>query len=107
MRAVLAHPFWWSFEKRVSFILDLSHRMESEDRDALNDRAWHRQIDLLLWEESKKKRNYAVYSVRDLTRLIRNKVNHYRDNSDEVKTILGPSPHGVYTYFATTFPKLF
>merc|ERR1711904_379683 len=22
-------------------------------------------------------------------------------------TILGPSPHGVYTYFATTFPKLF
>ena len=42
-----------------------------------------------------------------MTRLIRNKVNHYRDNSDEVKTILGPSPHGVYTYFATTFPKLF
>ena len=41
----------------------LLNAMESYGRDALNDRAWHRQIDLLLWEESKKKRNYAVYSV--------------------------------------------
>ena len=122
MKAVLAHPFWWSFEKRVGFILDLSHRMENEDRvtnpallnalemcghTALNGRPWHKQIDLVLWEESKKFRNYSYDSVRDLTRLVRNKVNHYRDNSEEVKALLGPSPHGVYAYFATTFPKFF
>ena len=83
MRAVLAHPFWWSFEKRINFIVDLSHRMESEDKvtdprllnalesygsDALNRKPWNRQIDLVVWEESKKFRNYSTLSVRDLTR---------------------------------------
>lgn len=122
MKAVMAHPFWWDFERRVNFIVNLSHRMEKEDtvtnpallrslenygNEVLNKRPWHKQIDKTLWEESKQFRNYSVYSLRDLMRMIRNKVGHYRDNSDEVKEILGPVPNGVYTYFATTFPKLF
>ncbi|QDZ26101.1 serine/threonine protein kinase [Chloropicon primus] len=122
MKAVMAHPFWWDFERRVNFIVNLSHRMEKEDtvtnpallrslenygNEVLNRRPWHKQIDKILWEESKQFRNYSVYSLRDLMRMIRNKVGHYRDNSDEVKEILGPVPNGVYTYFATTFPKLF
>ena len=122
MKAVLAHPFWWSFQKRIQFIMDLSHRMEKEDQVtdptllsfmelfgemALNSSSWFTQIDEVVWNHSKKFRNYQTDSVKDLTRFIRNKVSHYRDASKEVLEIIGSCPDGVYTYFATVFPKLF
>jgi serine/threonine protein kinase len=121
MDAVIAHPFWWSAEKRISFISDFSHRMENEDRatdprligllemyswQGLNKRAWNKQIDTVLWDESKKFRNYSVDSLRDLIRFIRNKVSHFRDNSPEIKVLLGSMPDGLYNYFGSRFPRL-
>ncbi|KAL0440473.1 UNVERIFIED_CONTAM: Serine/threonine-protein kinase/endoribonuclease IRE1a [Sesamum latifolium] len=51
-------------------------------------------------------RRYKFDSVRDLLRVIRNKLNHYRELSKEIQAILGPVPEGFYSYFSTRFPKL-
>ena len=31
--AVMAHPFWWEPAKRLAFLIDLSDRVECEDRE--------------------------------------------------------------------------
>lgn len=31
--AVMAHPFWWSASKKLAFLVDLSNRLENEDRE--------------------------------------------------------------------------
>ena len=33
MRAVMSHPFWWPPAQRLSFLIDMSDRMENEDRE--------------------------------------------------------------------------
>ena len=33
MRAVMSHPFWWPPHQRLSFLIDMSDRMENEDRE--------------------------------------------------------------------------
>lgn len=35
--SVMAHPFWWDSHRRLSFLVDLSDRMENEDREV---RTW-------------------------------------------------------------------
>jgi serine/threonine protein kinase len=35
IQSVMAHPFWWSSQQRLSFLVDLSDRMENEDREVL------------------------------------------------------------------------
>ena len=31
--SVMAHPFWWPSQRRLQFLVDLSDRMENEDRE--------------------------------------------------------------------------
>ena len=33
MRAVMSHPFWWPHHQRLQFLIDMSDRMENEDRE--------------------------------------------------------------------------
>ena len=33
IEAVTAHLFWWPPAKRLAFLIDLSNRMETEDRE--------------------------------------------------------------------------
>lgn len=33
IQSVMAHPFWWTPQRRLSFLIDLSDRMENEDRE--------------------------------------------------------------------------
>ena len=33
MEAVMAHPFWWRHERRLAFLLQVSDRVELEDRE--------------------------------------------------------------------------
>lgn len=51
-------------------------------------------------------RRYRYDSVRDLLRVIRNKLNHYRELSKKIQAILGSVPEGFNSYFSTRFPKL-
>ncbi len=33
MEAVMAHPFWWRHDRRLAFLLNVSDRVELEDRE--------------------------------------------------------------------------
>ncbi|KAF9589091.1 hypothetical protein IFM89_018822 [Coptis chinensis] len=50
-------------------------------------------------------RRYKFESARDLLRVVRNKLNHYRELPKEIQEILGPVPEGFDGYFSSRFPK--
>ena len=33
MAAIMAHPFWWSPARKLAFLIDVSNRVENEDRE--------------------------------------------------------------------------
>lgn len=86
--AVLLHPFFWNAQKRLLFICDASDRFEIMDRDpptptlvSLETGAkeivgddWQKAIDRSLLDNLGKYRKYDGRSVRDLLRVLRNKV---------------------------------
>jgi serine/threonine-protein kinase/endoribonuclease IRE1 len=83
----LAHPFFWSTSKRLSFLQDASDRFEIEQRDppspllqSLEKDAkeivgydWYRRIDRVVVNDLGKFRKYDGKRVRDLLRALRNK----------------------------------
>ena len=87
---MLLHPFFWDAQKRLLFLCDASDRFEIMDRDpptatlvSLEARAleivgddWQKCIDRTLLDNLGKYRKYDGKSVRDLLRVLRNKVCH-------------------------------
>ncbi|XP_017981858.1 PREDICTED: serine/threonine-protein kinase/endoribonuclease IRE1a [Theobroma cacao] len=118
---VLRHPLFWSSEMRLSFLRDTSDRVELEDREADSDilKALESIATVALcgkWTEKMEPafianigyyRRYKFDSVRDLLRVMRNKLNHYRELPKEIQKLVGPVPEGFDGYFATRFPRLF
>ncbi|CAB4309313.1 unnamed protein product [Prunus armeniaca] len=117
---VLHHPFFWSSETRLSFLRDASDRVELEDREsesellnalegtaavALNGK-WDEKMESAFINNIGRYRRYKFDSVRDLLRVIRNKLNHYRELPQDIQEILGPVPEGFNSYFSSRFPKL-
>jgi hypothetical protein len=86
--SVLLHPFFWNAQKRLLFICDASDRFEIMERDpptptlvTLEERGmeivgddWQKAIDRTLLDNLGKYRKYDGRSVRDLLRVLRNKV---------------------------------
>ncbi|XP_071703574.1 serine/threonine-protein kinase/endoribonuclease IRE1a [Rutidosis leptorrhynchoides] len=117
---VLHHPLFWDAETRMSFLRDSSDRVELEDRevDSIILRALENTAPIALggkWDEKLEPafitnighyRRYKYNSVRDLLRVIRNKLNHYRELPVEIQALLGSVPEGFNDYFASRFPKL-
>lgn len=115
---VVAHPFWWSADKQLSFLLEASDRFESEPehselRLCLESQAaavvgveWQTHLHQSLLDNLHKYRKYDYTSVRDCLRVIRNKRNHYRDLPASVRSELGPIPDGFLRYFTSRFPAL-
>ncbi|KAK4428316.1 Serine/threonine-protein kinase/endoribonuclease IRE1b [Sesamum alatum] len=117
---VMHHPLFWDSETRLSFLRDASDRVELEDREngsqlleALENRGraalggkWDEKMDAAFINDIGRYRRYKFNSVRDLLRVVRNKLNHYRELSKEIQAILGPVPEGFYAYFSTRFPQL-
>ncbi|KDP43783.1 hypothetical protein JCGZ_22410 [Jatropha curcas] len=117
---VLHHPMFWSSEKRLSFLRDVSDRVELEDREYVSDllKALESTAPTALggkWDEKMEPafitnighyRRYKFNSVRDLLRVLRNKLNHYRELPKEIQELVGPVPEGYDGYFASRFPKL-
>ena len=49
--SVMAHPFWWGAQRRLQFLVDLSDRMENEDREVRgNGRHPHRMLVWPAWK---------------------------------------------------------
>lgn len=90
---VLHHPLFWSSETRLSFLRDMSDRIELEDREnesdllkALKNSAsaafggkWNEKLDAAFITDIGRFRKYNFDCMRDLLRVIRNKLNHYRE----------------------------
>lgn len=118
---VLHHPLFWSSEMRLSFLRDTSDRIELEDRETASNilKALESVAPVALggkWDEKMEPtfivnigyyRRYKFDSVRDLLRVMRNKLNHYRELPKEIQALLGSVPGGFDDYFASRFPKLF
>ena len=54
-----------------------------------------------------KYRKYSHCSVKDLLRVIRNKMHHYHDLPETLKKNIGSMPEGFYAFFDKNFPSLF
>jgi len=115
---VCAHPFFWSDERKLAFLQDVSDRVECEPAtgilrmkmEAYSDRVvglnWDTKLDQSLLDNLGKYRKYDYSSVRDCLRVIRNKKHHYRDFPTEVQQLLGSLPSGFLRYFTSRFPRL-
>ena len=88
-KQICEHPFFWSLDRRLSFICEFSDRLEMECDGSTKQAAkllaveqgavqvvgvsWDRELDPELVSNVQKFRTYDPSSVRDLLRLIRNK----------------------------------
>uniref|UniRef100_A0A1J3HN48 non-specific serine/threonine protein kinase n=1 Tax=Noccaea caerulescens TaxID=107243 RepID=A0A1J3HN48_NOCCA len=117
---VLHHPLFWNSDMRLSFLRDASDRVELENREegsqllaalestaavTLNGR-WDEKLDSIFLDNIGRYRRYRFDSIRDLLRVIRNKMNHYRELPRELQELLGSVPEGFDRYFSSRFPKL-
>lgn len=117
---MMGHPLFWNSETRLSFLRDVSDRIELEDRENASDLLealentgkssldgkWDEKMEAAFINDIGRFRRYRYDSVRDLLRVVRNKLNHYRELSREIQGILGAVPEGFNAYFSTRFPKL-
>nr|KYP51973.1 Serine/threonine-protein kinase/endoribonuclease IRE1 [Cajanus cajan] len=117
---VLYHPFFWSSEMRLSFLRDTSDRVELENRETDSDLLvalecigtvamggkWDEMMEQAFIANIGHYRRYKFNSVRDLLRVMRNKLNHYRELPREIQELVGPVPEGFCNYFAVRYPKL-
>lgn len=117
---VLQHPLFWSSEARLSFLRDTSDRVELEDRETHSDllealestaplalgAKWDEKLDPAFITNIGQYRRYKYDSVRDLLRVMRNKLNHYRELPKEIQELIGSVPEGFDNYFASRFPRL-
>nr|BAJ34050.1 unnamed protein product [Eutrema halophilum] len=117
---VLVHPMFWNSEMRLSFLRDASDRVELENREADSQilkamesiapvaigGKWDEKIEPIFITNIGRYRRYKYDSIRDLLRVIRNKLNHYRELPPEIQELVGTVPEGFDEYFAVRFPKL-
>ncbi|PON82755.1 Serine/threonine protein kinase [Trema orientale] len=117
---VLHHPLFWSSEMRLSFLRDTSDRIELEDRESGSDllkalegtaptvlgAKWNEKMETAFITDIGRYRRYKFDSVRDLLRVMRNKLNHYRELPKDIQELVGSVPDGFDGYFASRFPRL-
>jgi serine/threonine-protein kinase/endoribonuclease IRE1 len=128
-KQVCCHPFFWTPQQRLSFLCDVSDRLESSEtgqptpassalalvgnslvieRNAAQvvGMAWDKELDPDLISNVSRFRTYDPSSVRDCLRLIRNKHHHYDELPAEIKERIGSNPEGLQQYFEDRFPRL-
>jgi len=128
-KQVCCHPFFWTPQQRLSFLCDVSDRLECADAEQPTSEtcrlalvgnslaiernaaqvvgmAWDKDLDPDLVSNVSRFRTYDPSSVRDCLRLIRNKHHHYDELSPEIKDRIGSNPDGLQQYFESRFPGL-
>lgn len=93
---------FWNSEMRLSFLRDASDRVELENREADSEilRAvestapvaiggkWDEKLEPIFITNIGRYRRYKYDSIRDLLRVIRNKLNHHRELPSEIQVCL-------------------
>lgn len=122
---VMRHPFFWSTEKRLNFLCEVSDHWEHESRDPPSHNLQQLErcsktvfgdasgkLDFLSKLDKKfvdtlgKQRKYNADKMLDLLRALRNKKNHYADMPADVQLKVGPLPEGYLRYWMSRFPAL-
>lgn len=131
---ILRHPFFWTPEKRLDFLVNVSDGFEREKYEhdqyvmdygdkplpasivALESLApvilleargdFLRYMPLAFVQTLAKQRRYKGGSILDLLRALRNKKNHYEDIPEGLKRDIGGLPEGYLTYWTRRFPNL-
>lgn len=118
---IMKHPYFWSVEKKLEFLLKVSDRFEVEKRDppsklllqlesiapqVIGPKGWFNKFDDKFINNLGKYRKYNTHKLMDLLRAIRNKYHHYQDLPDDLAAEMGPLPDGFYWYFQIRFPRL-
>lgn len=112
------HPFFWKEKKILTFLQDVSDRIEKLDfqLDPLkslernskfvvrND--WNLHLDGEITSDLRKYRDYQGTSVRDLLRALRNKKHHFHELTPHVQRLLGHDPIDFTHYWTDKFPHL-
>lgn len=116
--AVLKHPLFWSKDKTLTFLQDVSDRVDKEDTDSailasierrraeIVNGNWLQNLDEHVQEDLRKHRTYKGSSVRDLLRALRNKRHHYNELSEITKLMYGRIPDQFVDYWTSRFPQL-
>ena len=118
---VMKHPFFWSAEKKLEFLLKVSDRFEVERRDppsplllklesiskeVLGSDGWFDKFDDNFIDNLGKYRKYNTHKLMDLLRAIRNKYHHYQDLPKDLAMEMGQIPDDFYYYFSDKFPRM-
>jgi serine/threonine-protein kinase/endoribonuclease IRE1 len=116
--ALLKHPVFWGKDKILTFLQDVSDRVDKEEDNSfvlntierfgtlVTKGDWQEQLDPAVRNDLRKHRTYKGKSVRDLLRAIRNKKHHYRELTDEAKLLYGKMPGEFADYWTKRFPRL-
>ncbi|KAH8273177.1 hypothetical protein KR018_010982 [Drosophila ironensis] len=117
-RCISNHPLFWDEPKMLSFLQDVSDRVEklqfhAEPLKSLEKNGrlvvlddWNLHLDPLITEDLRKYRGYMGASVRDLLRALRNKKHHYHELTTEAQEMLGCIPYEFTQYWVERFPQL-
>ncbi|EXC21535.1 Serine/threonine-protein kinase/endoribonuclease ire-1 [Morus notabilis] len=122
---VMHHPLFWNAKTRLYFFRDTSDSV-SENPNLLsglqstaktvlgtdskgnvtpwNTKIFNNEINL---NHPKIKGTYKFDKVEDLLRFIRNRLSHYRQDSEDIKKHFGSLYEGFNDFFTCQFPKLF
>lgn len=116
---VLLHPYFWSSQRKLDYLIKVSDWIESEGRvefpelldelenDAprvIGDAPWFEQIDKGLIDNLQQYRKYQ-HRISDLLRALRNKCHHYNELPPQLQEQL-PLPEGFLRYFTKKYPLL-
>lgn len=117
---IMNHPYFWSFKKKLEFLLKVSDRFEVERRDPpsplllkleeigpiIHGGDWLSKFDDDFINNLGKYRKYSTNKLMDLMRAFRNKYHHYNDMPPDLQAQMSPLPTGFYQYFNKKFPNL-
>ncbi|ESW98881.1 hypothetical protein KL918_001726 [Ogataea parapolymorpha] len=120
MSLILKHPYFWSIEKKLEFLLRVSDRFEIERRDPPSDlllelesiapaiigKGWFRKFNSSFLDNLGKYRKYNDDKLMDLLRALRNKYHHFQDLPPNLAKQMSPLPDGFYAFFAGRFPNM-
>lgn len=116
---VLLHPYFWSSQKKLDYLIKVSDWIESEGRtsfpelleeleteapDVIGEEPWFENIDKGLIDNLQQYRKYQ-HRISDLLRALRNKSHHYNELPSQLQEQL-PLPHGFLRYFTKKYPLL-
>jgi serine/threonine-protein kinase/endoribonuclease IRE1 len=116
---IYQHCMFWNAQTKLNFLQDLSDLLEAEGNGSLLEieleqycrailnQPWDLALGTEFMANLGKYRKYDSLSIKDLLRVIRNKMHHYHELPDDLKKVVGPLPDGFYSFFDKKFPTMF